>query len=321
MPRWTALTIASLALVGVAVAVLTRVGSRRWSGFTDQQERTLLALSETSAGRRRVDFRDFEQNPPAPVAKYVRLALRDGQHVVQVARFRGARLLVHRPPRATGGCARRAKPARLYPSASSGMPGFVWHPRSMFACTTPTSTVRVWVRRACSRSSPCEDRGTPELNAGELYRFLDLKTGREPESGYSKWWPLGRSCRVSARPVYVRQRGFHRLSLQHPLGRPAGGTVRQAAAPSLPPDFSCAIDGQFTSLPYWGPCAMAIDQKAPVIVSDISQDARWDNFEWCRLALAVGLRRSAGAEKANSALDTGAEKYRCDTQALCVAEG
>ena len=66
---------------------------------------------------------------------------------------------------------------------------------------------------------------------------------------------------------------------------------------------------------------MAIDQKAPVIVSDISQDARWDNFEWCRLALAVGLRRSAGAEKANSALDTGAEKYRCDTQALCVAEG
>jgi PAS domain-containing protein len=35
---------------------------------------------------------------------------------------------------------------------------------------------------------------------------------------------------------------------------------------------------------------MAIDQKTPVIVSDISQDVRWDNFEWCRLALAVGLR-------------------------------
>ena len=35
---------------------------------------------------------------------------------------------------------------------------------------------------------------------------------------------------------------------------------------------------------------MAIDQKTPVIVSDIGQDARWDNFEWCRLALAVGLR-------------------------------
>ena len=35
---------------------------------------------------------------------------------------------------------------------------------------------------------------------------------------------------------------------------------------------------------------MAIDQKAPVMVSDIGQDARWDNFEWSTLALAVGLR-------------------------------
>ena len=35
---------------------------------------------------------------------------------------------------------------------------------------------------------------------------------------------------------------------------------------------------------------MAIDQKTPVIVSDIGQDARWDNGEWSRLALAVGLQ-------------------------------
>jgi GAF domain-containing protein len=35
---------------------------------------------------------------------------------------------------------------------------------------------------------------------------------------------------------------------------------------------------------------MAIDQKTPVIVRDIAQDARWDNFEWCELALAAGLR-------------------------------
>jgi PAS domain S-box-containing protein len=74
------------------------------------------------------------------------------------------------------------------------------------------------------------------------------------------------------------------------LIEPAGGTVRHAAAPSLPPDFSRAIDGRSTSVPYWGPCAMAIAQKTPVIVSDICLDSRWDNFEWCRLALAVGLR-------------------------------
>ena len=69
-----------------------------------------------------------------------------------------------------------------------------------------------------------------------------------------------------------------------------GATVRHAAAPTLPPDFSGAIDGRSTAVPYWGPCAMAIDQKTPVIVPDIEQDTRWAKFEWCRLALAVGLR-------------------------------
>jgi PAS domain S-box-containing protein len=74
------------------------------------------------------------------------------------------------------------------------------------------------------------------------------------------------------------------------LVEPAGATVRHAAAPSLPRDFSRAIDGRSTAVPYWGPCAMAIEQNTRVIVSDISQDARWDGFEWCALALAVGLR-------------------------------
>ena len=74
------------------------------------------------------------------------------------------------------------------------------------------------------------------------------------------------------------------------LVEPGGLTVRHAAAPSLPSDFSQAIDGRSTATPYWGPCAMAIDQKTPVIVRDIEQDARWDRFEWCRLALGVGLR-------------------------------
>ena len=74
------------------------------------------------------------------------------------------------------------------------------------------------------------------------------------------------------------------------LVEPGSATLRHAASPTLPSDFSQAIDGRSISVPYWGPCAMAIDQKTPVIVPDITQDARWDNFEWCRLALAAGLR-------------------------------
>jgi PAS domain S-box-containing protein len=74
------------------------------------------------------------------------------------------------------------------------------------------------------------------------------------------------------------------------LVEPARATVRHAAAPTLPSDFRRAIDGRSISGPYWGPCAMAIDRKTPVIVSNIEHDVRWDSFEWSRLALAAGLR-------------------------------
>ena len=38
---------------------------------------------------------------------------------------------------------------------------------------------------------------------------------------------------------------------------PTGPAARHAAAPTLPSEFSRAIDGRSTSVPYWGPCAMA----------------------------------------------------------------
>jgi formate hydrogenlyase transcriptional activator len=69
-----------------------------------------------------------------------------------------------------------------------------------------------------------------------------------------------------------------------------GATVHHHAAPTLPPAFVQAIDGRDTALPYWGPCAMAVDRKEQVIVSDIATDARWREFEWSGLALAHGLR-------------------------------
>jgi PAS domain S-box-containing protein len=69
-----------------------------------------------------------------------------------------------------------------------------------------------------------------------------------------------------------------------------GATVHHHAAPTLPPAFVQAIDGRDTSLPYWGPCAMAADRKEEVIVADITTDTRWRAFEWAALALAHGLR-------------------------------
>lgn len=74
------------------------------------------------------------------------------------------------------------------------------------------------------------------------------------------------------------------------LVEPSRATVRHAAAPTLPSDFSQAIDGRSISVPYWGPCAAAIDQRTQVIVADIAEDARWGTFEWSGLALAAGFR-------------------------------
>lgn len=69
-----------------------------------------------------------------------------------------------------------------------------------------------------------------------------------------------------------------------------GTSVHHGAAPSLPAAVSGAIDGKDTTQPYWGPCAMAVDQKTPVVVPDIAADMRWRDLEWRGLALAHGLR-------------------------------
>lgn len=70
---------------------------------------------------------------------------------------------------------------------------------------------------------------------------------------------------------------------------PGAATLRHGAAPTLPTRLCEAIHGR-PVVPYWGPCAMAIDQKMPVVVSDVVGDARWGSFGWGELALGCGLR-------------------------------
>jgi PAS domain S-box-containing protein len=91
-------------------------------------------------------------------------------------------------------------------------------------------------------------------------------------------------------------------------------TVRHGAAPTLPHGYTQAIDGKDTALPYWGPCAMAMAEKAPVIVADISADARWRAFEWSELAITNGLRScwtTPIVSRAGDPFGTFAV-YRCD---------
>jgi PAS domain S-box-containing protein len=66
-----------------------------------------------------------------------------------------------------------------------------------------------------------------------------------------------------------------------------GKTLRHGAAPSLPKDYTDAIDGGLIG-PCAGSCGTAAYMREPVIVSDISTDPLWDQYR--HLALKQGLR-------------------------------
>jgi PAS domain S-box-containing protein len=66
-----------------------------------------------------------------------------------------------------------------------------------------------------------------------------------------------------------------------------GVTLRHGAAPSLPKEYSQAIDGA-KSGPCVGSCGTAIYRKQPVVVSDIATDPLWADYR--HLALPHGLR-------------------------------
>jgi PAS domain S-box-containing protein len=66
-----------------------------------------------------------------------------------------------------------------------------------------------------------------------------------------------------------------------------GTTLRHGAAPSLPLEYSRAVDGIRIG-PCVGSCGTAAYRKLPVVVSNISTDPLWANFR--QLALSHGLR-------------------------------
>jgi PAS domain S-box-containing protein len=66
-----------------------------------------------------------------------------------------------------------------------------------------------------------------------------------------------------------------------------GTTLRNGAAPSLPAEYSQAVDGAQIG-PRAGSCGTAAYRKQPVIVADIATDPLWTNIR--QLALPHGLR-------------------------------
>ncbi len=69
---------------------------------------------------------------------------------------------------------------------------------------------------------------------------------------------------------------------------PNGRQLRAGGAPSLPLEYTQALDGRAIALGI-GPCGNALLSKEPVIASDFRSDERWSE-EYRALALAHGLR-------------------------------
>lgn len=65
------------------------------------------------------------------------------------------------------------------------------------------------------------------------------------------------------------------------------GLLRRGSAPSLPADYSAAIDGLAPG-PSAGSCGTAVYEGAPVIAADVTTDPRWVEFR--ALAADAGLR-------------------------------
>ena len=66
-----------------------------------------------------------------------------------------------------------------------------------------------------------------------------------------------------------------------------GGTLHPLSAPSLPQDYSAALDGLRVG-PEVGSCGAAAYGRVPVTVADIATDPKWSTFK--HLALPLGLR-------------------------------
>ncbi|HEY6723369.1 MAG TPA: ATP-binding protein [Polyangiaceae bacterium] len=68
-----------------------------------------------------------------------------------------------------------------------------------------------------------------------------------------------------------------------------GEHFAHGAGPSLPQSFNDAIHGRPLASEY-GPCAMAVQHKEQLIVSDLGADTRWDAHGFAELAGTHGLR-------------------------------
>ena len=86
MKKWTKFSLAGSGLVGTGIGLTLWTGVSRWNSETTRLIEK-LKQSATVSQTKTVSFKDLD-GLPAPVARYFRFALREGQSIIRVARIR-----------------------------------------------------------------------------------------------------------------------------------------------------------------------------------------------------------------------------------------
>lgn len=164
------LAIFFLALAAVAAGVVG-YGGRRWETSTHELEARLEA-ARAPVEPLIVDFRELERLP-APVERYFRTVLKDGQPVVAAVRAR------HTGTFNVGDAADQWTPFASDQRVVTRRPGFVWSARVSMVPGLPVRVHDAYVAgegilhaSVLGLFTVAELRGTREVAEGELMRFM-----------------------------------------------------------------------------------------------------------------------------------------------------
>jgi hypothetical protein len=171
MAQWGKRVLGGLGLVGVGLGLAIRLASARWNGQTSRLVDKLFQVLPGES-QKTVTFKEFDLLP-APVARYFRWALKEGQPMIRSARI--AQVGQFRARNADDGWS----PFEAKQYFSARPPGFVWDAGIRMA---PWLKVRVrdayvtghgsMQAKILSLVAMVHERGKAELNAGALQRYL-----------------------------------------------------------------------------------------------------------------------------------------------------
>ncbi len=172
MPLWLRLILALLIFFGAAFGAAFWVGTVRWNSTTHQIVEKLQAADSGQQSAEAISYGTFRKLP-APVARYFRMALRDGQPLVRSAR------IVHRGEFLTNPKHNGWSTFISTQNFSVRPPAFIWDASIRFA---PLMDVRVRDSYLSGRGAMeattlaivpvMNQRDRKELNEGALQRYL-----------------------------------------------------------------------------------------------------------------------------------------------------